>query len=65
MQGNLQQNESSFLLCQQLKKASKMDHVFLTSSGAMAAENALKIIFQKKHLRIELSHLRIVSLAEQ
>lgn len=49
MQGNLQQNNDSLKLMQHLKQASKMDHVFLSTSGAMANENALKIIFQKKH----------------
>ena len=53
MQGNLQQNsESSIvesLLLQLAKTAgSKLEHCFLTSSGAMANENALKLIFQRK-----------------
>ncbi len=53
MQGNLQQNsESSIvesLLLQLAKTAgSKLEHCFLTSSGAMANENALKLIFQHK-----------------
>ena len=49
MQGHLQQNMDSFELCGLLIKASKMDHCFLTTSGAMANENALKIAFQKRH----------------
>jgi acetylornithine/succinyldiaminopimelate/putrescine aminotransferase len=49
MQGNLQQNVDSVDLMELLVKVSKMEHVFLTTSGAMANENALKIIFQKKH----------------
>ena len=47
MQGNLQQNVDSVELMQQIAKAAKMQHVFLSTSGAMANENALKIIFQK------------------
>lgn len=49
MQGNLQQNVDSIELLEHLTKYSKFDHAFLTTSGAMANENALKIIFQKKH----------------
>lgn len=61
MQGNLQQNaQSEELLALLLKAANRvggaggprksagMAHGFLTSSGAMANENALKIIFQKR-----------------
>ncbi|MBA3815768.1 MAG: aminotransferase class III-fold pyridoxal phosphate-dependent enzyme [Parachlamydiaceae bacterium] len=48
MQGNLQQNIDSVGLSALLVQASKLDHCFLTSSGAMANENALKIAFQKK-----------------
>lgn len=48
MQGHLQQNFDSLELSEMLSKASGMDHVFLTSSGAMANENALKLAFQKK-----------------
>lgn len=48
MQGNLQQNVDSIQLCKELTALAGMDHVFLTTSGAMACENALKIIFQKK-----------------
>jgi 4-aminobutyrate aminotransferase-like enzyme len=61
MQGNLQQNaQSEELLALLLRaanragasgssgKSAQLAHGFLTSSGAMANENALKIIFQKK-----------------
>ena len=48
MQGNLQQNRDSLDLCRLLCDSSGMAHCFLTSSGAMANENALKIAFQKK-----------------
>jgi 4-aminobutyrate aminotransferase-like enzyme len=53
MQGNLQQNEISERLLGRLiaaanKRGAKMAHGFITSSGAMANENALKAIFQKK-----------------
>lgn len=47
MQGNLQQNNDSLELMRLLQKTSGMDHVYLTSSGAMANENALKMAFQK------------------
>lgn len=47
-QGHLQQNQDVVELSATLCKASHMDHCFLTSSGAMANENALKIIFQKR-----------------
>lgn len=49
MQGNLQQNRDSFELMRLLKKASGMDHIYLTTSGAMANENALKLAFQKHY----------------
>lgn len=53
MQGNLQQNVESEALARRLldcanKRGAKLAHAFLTSSGAMANENALKIAFQKK-----------------
>ncbi len=48
MQGHLQQNIDTFELSKLLIEASGMDHCFLSSSGAMANENALKIAFQKK-----------------
>ena len=49
MQGNLQQNVDSLELSALLVEAAGIDHCFLTSSGAMANENALKIAFQKHH----------------
>jgi acetylornithine/N-succinyldiaminopimelate aminotransferase len=48
MQGHLQQNIDSAKLTDSLIKASGFDHCFLTTSGAMANENALKVAFQKK-----------------
>ncbi|MEW4564492.1 aminotransferase class III-fold pyridoxal phosphate-dependent enzyme [Bremerella sp. JC770] len=53
MQGNLQQNSESLLLSKHLvtlanQKGASLDHCFLTSSGAMANENAFKILFQHK-----------------
>jgi acetylornithine aminotransferase len=53
MQGNLQQNVESETLTRRLldganRRGAKLAHAFLTSSGAMANENALKVAFQKK-----------------
>ncbi|MFI4875336.1 MAG: aminotransferase class III-fold pyridoxal phosphate-dependent enzyme [Blastopirellula sp. JB062] len=53
MQGNLQQNRESLEVCRRLVKLARrqgasIDHCFLTSSGAMANENALKILFQHR-----------------
>jgi 4-aminobutyrate aminotransferase-like enzyme len=48
MQGNLQQNGDTVALTELLIRESGMDHLFLTTSGAMANENALKIAFQKR-----------------
>jgi acetylornithine/N-succinyldiaminopimelate aminotransferase len=48
MQGNLQQNERSFELMKLLLSNSHMDHCILTSSGAMANENALKLLMHKQ-----------------
>lgn len=48
IQGNLMQNRSSIELSEVLLKSSGFDHIVLTTSGAMANENALKLIFQKK-----------------
>lgn len=48
MQGNLQQNQEALSLAQQLVKASGLNHCFLSTSGSMANENALKIAFQKR-----------------
>ena len=52
MQGNLQQNAESAALCDDLveracRHGAKLEHCFLTTSGSMANDNALKIIFQK------------------
>lgn len=49
MQGHLQQNVDAMQLSELLVKASKIDHCFLSTSGALANENALKIAFQKNH----------------
>lgn len=52
MQGNLQQGVESARLAEsilELAKPSRMAHCFLTSSGAMANENAMKMLFQKQH----------------
>lgn len=54
MSGNLQQNVDSpklfnLILEQANKYGAGFDHMFMTSSGVMAAENALKMVFQKKH----------------
>lgn len=53
MQGNLQQGAVTAELLETLVReasrfGAKLKHCFLTSSGAMANENALKMIFQKK-----------------
>ncbi len=53
MQGNLQQSEHSaelfrLLLAGANRKGAGFRYCFLTSSGAMANENALKMIFQKR-----------------
>jgi len=52
MQGNLQQNELAFTFSKKLldlanKNNAGIDHCFLSSTGVMAIENALKIAFQK------------------
>lgn len=52
MQGNLQQNVQCVALAQAFvesanKSGAKLDHCFLTSSGATANENAIKLLFQK------------------
>ena len=54
MSGNLQQNIDSpklykLILEQANKNGGDFNHVFLTSSGVMTAENALKMAFQKRH----------------
>jgi len=53
MQGNLQQNPESMVLARTLVSAASrygacLTHCFFSTSGAMANENALKMIFQKK-----------------
>ncbi|MGB0766127.1 MAG: aminotransferase class III-fold pyridoxal phosphate-dependent enzyme [Phycisphaeraceae bacterium] len=52
MQGNLQQNAESADLCDELveracRGGATLSHCFLTTSGSMANDNALKIILQK------------------
>lgn len=47
MQGNLQQNNDGVELASLLIKESGLPHCFLSTSGVMANENALKIAFQK------------------
>jgi len=54
MSGNLQQNIDSpklfkLLLEQANKNGAAFDHLFMTSSGVMTAENSLKMAFQKNH----------------
>ncbi len=54
MQGNLQQNTESLLLSKQLvtlanQHGASLDHCFLSSSGAMANENAFKVLFQYRN----------------
>ena len=54
MLGNLQQNEASFAFSKELLAAANaqgagFDHCFLSSTGVMAGENAMKIAMQKKH----------------
>ena len=54
MQGNLQQNTESYELCDLLvnlanETGGEFKHCFLSTSGAMANENSLKIAFQKNH----------------
>ncbi len=53
MQGNLQQNVPAVHLSRSLiqhanTSGAKLDHCFLSTSGAMANENALKLALQKK-----------------
>lgn len=49
MQGHLQQNLEQYELCKLLCHHSGLDHCFLSTTGVMANENALKIIFQNRH----------------
>lgn len=54
IQGHLQQNsDQAYFIKTVLKHANKngagLDHCFLTTTGVMAAENALKMVFQKRY----------------
>lgn len=49
MQGNLQQNTDAVALVNLFIRISGFDHCFLCSSGAIANENALKLMLQKKY----------------
>jgi len=53
MQGYFQQNadaiEFTELVSREAQRNSRMKHVFLCNSGAMANDNALKIVYQKNH----------------
>ena len=54
MQGNLQQNSESYELVKLLsdtacESGAKLVHCYLSTSGAMANENSLKMAFQKNH----------------
>ncbi|WP_419194130.1 aminotransferase class III-fold pyridoxal phosphate-dependent enzyme [Novipirellula herctigrandis] len=53
MQGNLQQHPPSLKMCERLlglatESGAKLDHCLLSTSGAMANENALKIALHRK-----------------
>lgn len=48
MQGNLIQNQDTVTLLELLTRSSGFDHCFLSTSGSMANENAVKILFQHK-----------------
>lgn len=54
MQGNLQQNADSLRLCDRLVQSaretgSQLAHCFLSTSGATANENAIKMMFQARY----------------
>jgi 4-aminobutyrate aminotransferase-like enzyme len=54
MQGNLQQNSKTLDVCRLLldcanRQGADLSHCFLSTSGAMANENALKLIFQRNY----------------
>ena len=51
IQGNLQQTAEPIELMRRLCELSGLDHCYLTSSGVMAVENAMKICFQKNYPR--------------
>ena len=53
MQGNLQHNSGSLAMCERLiglanRQGAKLDHCLLSTSGAMANENSLKIAFHNR-----------------
>lgn len=53
MQGNLQHNSGSLEMCERLlglanQSGAKLDHCLLSTSGAMANENSLKIAFHNR-----------------
>jgi acetylornithine aminotransferase len=53
MQGNLQHDEASLLMCERLielarGQGARLDHCLLSTSGAMANENSLKIAFHDR-----------------
>jgi len=53
MQGNLQHNSGSLEMCERLlvlanQQGAKLDHCLLSTSGAMANENSLKIAFHNR-----------------
>lgn len=53
MQGNLQHNSGSLAMCERLLElanlqGAKLDHCLLSTSGAMANENSLKIAFHNR-----------------
>lgn len=50
MQGHLMQNKEGLDLSCLLTKAASLPHCYLTTSGAMASENGLKLAFHKKPL---------------
>lgn len=49
MQGQLQQNGDTLQLMELLIKESNLDHCYITTSGAMANEQAFKLAFQKNY----------------
>ena len=54
MQGNLQHDEASLWMCERLialaqSQGASLNHCLLSTSGAMANENSLKIAFHNRH----------------
>jgi len=47
LQGNVDQHEFAHLLASEARKRSRLTHVYLSTSGCMANENALKVCYQK------------------